>query len=77
MKQHVAKNFSNSSYKKTVRLEYKFYFSIIFLMSILPSIVSYLAGALRALRSLDKTNEGIISRAWGNARVITPMIFSA
>jgi hypothetical protein len=46
-------------------------------MSILPSIVSYLAGALRALRSLDKTNEGIISRAWGNAKVITPMIFSA
>jgi hypothetical protein len=77
MNQTVIKDFSVSNHKKTIKLEYRFYFAIIFLMSLLPASVGCLFGVLRSFQNSNVIHESIISRAWGNARVITPMIFSA
>jgi hypothetical protein len=50
------------------------YFAIIF-MATLP--LATITWALAALRSMSMTEKGPIKRAWSQARIITPMIFSA
>jgi hypothetical protein len=54
--------------------EFYAYFMIIFLAT-LP--LATLTWALTAARHLSLPERGPIARAWSQARVITPMIFSA
>ena len=54
--------------------EFKIYFAIIFLAT-LP--LATLTWALAAIKSHSLTDKGPIARAWSQARIITPMIFSA
>ena len=54
--------------------EFYVYFAIIFLAT-LP--LACLTWALAALRSRSLTDKGPVARAWSQARIITPMIFSA
>ncbi|MEO0390481.1 MAG: cytochrome PufQ [Pseudomonadota bacterium] len=60
--------------RKTGQTEYVIYFAIIFLAT-LP--LACLTWALAALRSRSFTDKGPMARAWTQARIITPMIFSA
>jgi len=59
---------------KPPRTEFLIYFAIIF-MATLP--LATITWALAALRSMSLTDKGPIKRAWGQASIITPMIFSA
>jgi hypothetical protein len=59
---------------KPPRTEFMVYFAVIF-MATLP--LATLTWALRALRSLALPEKGPVARAWTQARIITPMIFSA
>ena len=59
---------------KPPRTEFYVYFAIIFLAT-LP--LACLTWALAAARSGSLTDKGPIGRAWSQARIITPMIFSA
>ncbi|MEM1049756.1 MAG: cytochrome PufQ [Pseudomonadota bacterium] len=60
---------------ETGKLEYAFYFSVIFLFSLPWAVVNW---ALDLVRSGDRVNRvGIYSRARSQARIITPLIFSA
>ncbi|SMY07070.1 cytochrome PufQ [Flavimaricola marinus] len=54
--------------------EYYAYFGIIFLAA-LP--LATLTWALSALRQLTLPEKGPVARAWTQARIITPHIFSA
>ena len=54
--------------------EYYAYFAIIFLAA-LP--LSFLTWVLAAGRQLSLPEKGPITRAWSQARIITPMIFQA
>ena len=54
--------------------EFYVYFAIIFLAT-LP--LATLTWALAALKSRSLTEKGPVGRAWTQARIITPMIFSA
>lgn len=54
--------------------EFAVYFGIIFLAT-LP--LATLTWALSVLRSGQLSGKGPIARAWSQARIITPMIFSA
>jgi hypothetical protein len=56
------------------RAEFYAYFTVIFLAA-LP--LAFLAWALAALRQGTLTHKGPVARAWTQARIITPMIFSA
>ena len=56
------------------RAEFYVYFAIIFLAT-LP--LACLTWALHALKSGSLTDKGPVARAWSQARIITPMIFSA
>ncbi|GFE49464.1 hypothetical protein So717_12170 [Roseobacter cerasinus] len=60
--------------RKAVRTEFMVYFAIIFLAT-LP--LATLTWALSAIRTRSFTEKGPMSRAWTQARIITPMIFSA
>ncbi len=60
--------------KKAVRAEFMVYFAIIFVAT-LP--LATLTWALSAIRSRSFTEKGPMARAWTQARIITPMIFSA
>ncbi|WP_316247427.1 hypothetical protein ROLI_040880 [Roseobacter fucihabitans] len=60
--------------RKAVKTEFMVYFAIIFLAT-LP--LATLTWALSAIRSRSFTDKGPMARAWSQARVITPMIFSA
>ena len=64
---HVARH-------KPPRTEFMIYFGIIFLAT-LP--LSCLTWALAAMKAGNMTRKGPIKRAWSQARIITPMIFSA
>ncbi|MEL7097711.1 MAG: cytochrome PufQ [Pseudomonadota bacterium] len=60
--------------RKTGQTEFAVYFAIIFLAT-LP--LACLTWALAAIRSRSFTDKGPMARAWTQARIITPMIFSA
>lgn len=62
------------SRSKPPRAEFIFYFVIIF-AAVLPW--AFLAWAMEALRRGDFGTKGPWARAWSQARVITPRIFSA
>jgi hypothetical protein len=59
---------------KPPRTEFMIYFAIIFAAA-LP--LATLTWALAAIRTGSMTDRGPIKRAWSQARIITPMIFSA
>jgi hypothetical protein len=59
---------------KPPRTEFYVYFAVIFLAT-LP--LSCLTWALSGLRQMRLPAKGPIARAWSQARIITPMIFSA
>ena len=78
MKQTIAKEFSVSDYRRSIRLEYKIYFALIFIVSIPLAVCSWTFHFLvKGISGTSEKNEGILKRAWGHAQVITPMIFSA
>ena len=54
--------------------EFAIYFAIIFLAT-LP--LATLTWAMQAIRSRSFTDKGPMARAWTQARIITPNIFSA
>jgi hypothetical protein len=59
---------------KPLKTEFMIYFAIIFLATLPLATITW---ALAALRSGSLTSKGPIARAWTQARIITPMIFSA
>lgn len=59
---------------KPPRTEYLIYFGIIFLATLPLATLSW---ALAAMRQGSLTDKGPIKRAWVQAQIITPMIFSA
>jgi len=59
---------------KPPRTEFYVYFAIIFLATIPLAFISWV---LQALKSRSLTDRGPVARAWTQARIITPMIFSA
>ena len=60
--------------RKANKSEFMVYFAIIFIAT-LP--LATLTWALHAIRTRSVTDRGPIARAWSQARIITPMIFSA
>lgn len=56
------------------RAEFAVYFAVIFTAA-LP--LAFIAWALALVRQGDLNIKGPIARAWSQARIITPMIFSA
>tara|TARA_A100001011_G_C14195813_1_gene793429 strand:+ start:1004 stop:1240 length:237 start_codon:yes stop_codon:yes gene_type:complete len=78
MKQSAMKEFSVSEYRKTIKIEYRIYFALIFLISIPLASFAWVVRLIMNIISSDvEKNEGIFKRAWGHAQVITPMIFAA
>ncbi len=55
------------------RREFYAYFAVIFLATLPLTLLTW---ALTALRHLAWPERGPVARAWSQARVITPMIFS-
>ena len=55
-------------------VEFSVYFAIIFVAT-LP--LATLTWAMHAFKSRSFTDKGPMARAWSQARIITPMIFSA
>ncbi|MEX5727612.1 hypothetical protein Ga0609869_000965 [Rhodovulum iodosum] len=56
------------------RAEFTVYFAIIFLAALPLAVIAW---ALALVKQGDLNTKGPISRAWSQARIITPMIFSA
>jgi hypothetical protein len=54
--------------------EFYAYFVIIFLATLPLATITW---ALAAIKSRSLTDKGPVARAWTQARIITPMIFSA
>lgn len=54
--------------------EFAVYFAIIFLATLPLAAMTW---ALTVLRTLSFAHKGPVARAWTQARIITPMIFSA
>ena len=71
---HLEAHEHSAPRKRSNRTEFMVYFAIIFAAT-LP--LATLTWALHALRSGNLTDRGPVARAWSQARIITPMIFSA
>ncbi len=54
--------------------EYYAYFAIIFLATLPLAVLTW---GLTAARRMEMPEKGPVSRAWSQARIITPHIFSA
>ncbi|MFL2801149.1 MAG: cytochrome PufQ [Paracoccaceae bacterium] len=78
MKQSTVKDFRVSDYRRTIKIEYRIYFALIFLISIPLATFAWIGCLIMNMFNSDSVqNEGIFKRAWGHAQVITPMIFTA
>lgn len=60
--------------RPNVRAEFMVYFAIIFIAT-LP--LATLTWAMQAIKTRSFTEKGPMARAWTQAHIITPMIFSA
>ncbi len=60
--------------RRANRTEFMVYFAIIFLATLPLATFTW---ALQAIRTRSFTEKGPMARAWTQARIITPMIFSA
>ncbi|MEM6824258.1 MAG: cytochrome PufQ [Pseudomonadota bacterium] len=60
--------------RRPPRAEFYVYFAIVFLATLPLAVLTW---ALHALRSARLPERGPVARAWTQARLITPMIFSA
>ena len=60
--------------RRKTNIEFSVYFAIIFVAT-LP--LATLTWAMQAIKSRSFTDKGPMARAWSQARIITPMIFSA
>ena len=63
--------------KKRVVWEYRLYFTINFVLTLPHTIVLCLLERLGVLERKSYNKIGVISRAWTNAQIFTPTIFSA
>ena len=70
----ISSNTPITTRSKPPRAEFTFYFAIIFLAALPLALIAWV---LAALRGGEMTNKGPLARAWSQARIITPMIFSA
>ena len=70
----ISSNTPISTRSKPPRAEFTVYFAIIFVAALPLALIAW---ALAALRGGEMTNKGPLARAWSQARIITPMIFSA
>jgi uncharacterized membrane protein YwzB len=59
--------------RRSNRTEFAVYFAIIFVATLPLATFTW---ALQALRTRSFTDKGPMARAWTQARIITPMIFS-
>ena len=60
--------------RKGITTEYRVYFAIIFVATIPLAMLTW---AMQAIKTRSWTDKGPFARAWTQARIITPMIFSA
>ena len=63
--------------KKRVVWEYRLYFTLIFLLTLPHTLVLCFLERLGILERKNYNNKGVFARAWNNAQIFTPMIFSA
>ena len=57
--------------RKKLIWEYRFYFTIIFLISLPVALLTCIRSLIKG-----KIENNMFSKAWANAKTITPMIFS-
>jgi hypothetical protein len=57
--------------RKKLIWEYRFYFTIIFLVSLPVALFTCIRSLIKG-----KIENNMFSKAWANAKTITPMIFS-
>ena len=70
----ISSNTPITSRSKSPRAEFTVYFAIIFLAALPLALIAWV---LAAFKGGEMTNKGPVARAWSQARIITPMIFSA
>ena len=68
---------SKVSAKRWVVWEYRLYFTLIFLATLPHTIVLCFFERVGILKRKSYNNKGVVARAWNNAQIFTPMIFSA
>jgi len=68
----IARNDSERTVPAPPRREYVAYFALIFLATLPLCVVTWTLTALRRFRLPEKDP---VSKAWSQARIITPMIF--
>lgn len=60
--------------RRPSKLEYGLYFAVIFTLSLPVALARWVFGRSR---SESGARKGVVSRAWNDARSVTPLIFSA
>jgi hypothetical protein len=70
----ISSNTPITTRTKPPRAEFTFYFAIIFVAALPLALIAWV---FAALKGGEMTNKGPLARAWSQARIITPMIFSA
>ncbi|MEM9708947.1 MAG: cytochrome PufQ [Pseudomonadota bacterium] len=74
MTDHTANIPVRSALQRRPKAEFMAYFALIFLATLPLASLTWFLAAARQLRLPEK---GPVARAWSQARIITPMIFSA
>lgn len=75
MTDHTANDLHNARHKSPT-IEYRIYFAMIFVLSLPWTFVTCVLGLCRP-DDEDAAGKNFVARAWHQASVITPRIFSA
>jgi hypothetical protein len=75
MTQRKARDF-RSIHRQAYIWEYRFYFTLIFLIGLVPATIHCFLARIGVLKRNEPWN-GILRCAWSKAQAYTPMIFSA
>ena len=73
----MAYKLSKTSGRRRLIWEYRFYFTLIFAMTLPHTIILCFLERLGILKRKTYNRKGVIARAWNNAQIFTPTIFSA
>ena len=73
----MAYKIAKTSGRRSLLWEYRLYFALIFAVTLPHTVILCFLERIGVLKRKSYNRKGVVARAWNNAQIFTPTIFSA
>ena len=73
----MAHKIAKTSRRRNVIWEYRLYFALIFAVTLPHTVILCFLERIGIFKRKSYNRKGVVARAWNNAQIFTPTIFSA